>query len=429
MKNLTKIFLIISGIILMIFILPVQATPVNSPVIPAPVLLWSASTGSTEIMSDNAAKVSISGDGKYVAAGYAAGIVEFRDRQGAVLWKWQSPRHYYTVWQIAVSRNGEYTGVVLYDPLQNNMGELDYFDRAGKLLWSKPLKDPFGFASVSENGSVVALSDSDRISFFTATGLPIGTTVLEGFPWAMEIAKDGSSVTAAMVTRGYGNLYVISANGTILWGSPTGPRRLAVANSADGRYLAGTDSGTLRYFTRGGAQLWSYTSAPEFTGVAVSSDGSYVAASSQYYLRYFNSSGVKLWQYEAPNLPTKPGPYLGHLTMSDDGGYLSVSTDGNRTLFFNQEGKLLWQNDSPQPVESSSLSGNGKYLALGTEQEFRFFDTGIDVPLVEPAPTVVATTVTRAPVPSQTRQAPVPGILVIVSIVIGILGHTAYRKK
>jgi hypothetical protein len=138
---------------------------------------------------------------------------------------------------------------------------------------------------------------------------------------------------------------------------------------------------------------------------------------------------VKLWQYEAPNLPTKPGPYLGHLTMSDDGGYLSVSTDGNRTLFFNRQGKLLWQNDSQQPVESTSMSGNGKYLALGTEQEFRFFDTGIDVPVVEPAPTVVATTVTRAPVPSQTRQVPVPGILVIVSIFIGILVHTAYRKK
>ena len=428
MKNLLKITSLILGMILLIFIVPVQASPANTTGTPAPVLLWSGSTGSAESMSDNAAKVSCSGDGKYIAVGYGAGIVEFRDRQGAILWRWQPPHSYYTVWEVVVSRNGEYTGVVLYDPLQNNMGELDYFDKAGNFLWNKSMKGAFGFESLSGDGNVVALSDANRINFFNTTGQIIGTTVLEGFPWAMALSDDGST---AGISTGYdsGYLYAVSANGTILWRSPEGPQGLSVAISGDGRYLASTDSNTLRYFTIGEDKLFSFNSTPEFTGVAVSSDSAYVATSSQYYLRFFNSSGAKLWQYEVPTLPTKPGPYLDHLTMSEDGNYLSVTTNSNRTLFFNREGKLLFQNESPTWIVSTSLSQNGKYLAIGTEKEFVYFDTGIDTPVVEPEPTIVATTVSLLPTPSSTPRASAPTIMVIAGICAGILLFKMKQKK
>ena len=173
MKRPWNIFVLILSMIFLHLMSPVQAALVNTSGNPAPVLLWLGSTGSADPMSDNAAKVSCSGDGKYIAVGYGSGIVEFRDRRGAILWRWQSSHSYYTVWQIVVSRNGEYTGVVLYDPLQNNMGELDYFDKAGNILWNKSMNGPFGFESLSGDGNVVALSDRNRISFFNTTGYMI----------------------------------------------------------------------------------------------------------------------------------------------------------------------------------------------------------------------------------------------------------------
>ncbi len=430
MKNLLKLSLLIIMIILLISIVPVQAAPVNTSGNPAPILLWSSSTGSTESMSDNAAKIACSEDGKYIAVGYGAGVIEFRNWQGTILWRWQSPHSYYTVWQVAVSRNGDHTGIILYDPLQNTMGELDYFDRAGHLLWSKSLEGPFGSESLSGDGKIVALTDGDRISFFNSTGDLIGTTVLEGFPWTMAISEDSNTAAAGITTRDYtGNLYVIGANGTILWSSSTKHRFKTLAISGNGRYLAGADSNQLRYFTIGGNRLWSFNSTPEFTGVAVSSDGAYVAASSQYYLRYFNASGAKLWQYETPSLPTKPGPYLGHLAMSEDGKYLIVTTDGNRTLFFDREGKLLWQNESPHRIVSTSLARNGKYLATGTEQEFTYFDTGIDAPAVEVKPTVNTTTMIRSPTPNFTPQESVPIFMIIVGICGGIFLWGEMKRK
>jgi len=428
MKSYWYSFGLVLAILVLCFLCPVQAAPPDASVNAVPLLLWSGSTGSTEPMSDNAAKVSCSGDGKYVAVGYGVGIVEFRDRQGAMLWRWQSPHPYYTVWKIAVSRNGEYTGVILNDPLQDHPGWLCYFDRAGNLLWSKSMKGPFGFVALSGNGNVIALTDGERISFFTSTGELAGTTVLEGFPWAVGLSDDGAT---AGISTGYdrGYIYAVGTNGTVLWSSPGGQHGLSVAITGDGRYLAGTASSRLRLFTISGDRLWDFNSSPEFTGVAVSSDGAYIAASSQYYLRLFNRSGAELWQYEVPSLPTRPGPYIGQLSMSADGSSISVTTEGNRTLFFDREGNLLWQNESPDQVVSTSLARNGKYLAIGTEQEFSYFDTGIALPADETVPIVVATTPAKAPVRTPTHPTPVSAVVVITGICSGMLLCEAKRKR
>jgi hypothetical protein len=366
----------------------------------------------------------------YIMAGYGAGIAELRDRQGKILWRWQSSRPYYTVHRVALSRDGERAALILYDPMQDHKGELDYFDRAGNLLWTYPLESAFGFASLSGDGEVVALGDGNRICFFDAAGNRTGTTLLEGFPWTVAISDDGSIAAAGIIKRDYsGNLYAIGTNSTILWSSPTRYRSEETAVSGDGRYIAGTELNRLRYFTAGGDRLFSFNSSPEFSGVAISSDGAYVAASSQYYLRYFNASGAKLWQYEVPSLPTRPGPYVGHLSMSGDGRYISVTTDGNRTLFFSREGAILWQQESPSWIVSTCLSRNGKYLAQGTEQEIRYFDTGIDAPADETIPPVAATITTSSPTPSPTHQAPGPGLLVIAGICMGILAWVSMKRK
>lgn len=430
MKNFPAISPFLIGMILLTFIIPVQSVPVNASVNPAPVLLWSAPTGSTAFMSDHAAKVACSGDGMQVVAGYGAGIAELRDRQGQVLWRWQSSRPYYTVRQVTLSRDGERAGLVLYDPLQNNKGEFDYFDRAGNLLWTYPLKNAFGFASLSGDGGVVALGDGNRISFFNTTGNRIGTTVLEGVPWNVAISDDGSIAAAGINKRDFsGNLYAIGQDGTILWSSSTRYRFEETAVSGDGGYIAGTESNRLRYFTAGGDRLFSFNSSPKFSGIAVSDNGAYIAASSQYYLRYFNASGARLWQYEVPSLPTRSGPYVGHLTMSGDGGYISVTTEGNRTLFFDRSGTILWQQENPSWIVSTCLSRNGKFLAQGTEQEIRYFDTGIEVPADEPVPGEIASTDTSSPTTTPAHQAPVPVLVVPLSVLAGILALGGTGRK
>lgn len=400
---------------------PVHAAQENASVQTAPTLIWSASTGNDALMSERTG-VSCSGDGERIVTGYGRGIIELRDANGTILWQWQSPHPYYTVWSVAISGDGNTVVALLYDPMQDHPGEVICFDRSGAIRWKNFLNGPFGFVTVSFDGTTVAVADGSRLGFFDAAGNRTGTTVFEGGMWSIALAEDGTYAVAGITTRDYaGNLYVTSANGTNLWSSSS-PRRLTlVAVSGDSRYLAGADQNQIRYFTAKGDRLWRYNSSPRITGIAVSSDGGYVAVTSQYFVRYFNKSGTLLWQYEPPSLPTRPGPYFSHPAMSSGGDYVTASSDGNRTFFFNREGTILWQNQSQSWVRGLCMSRNGKYLAIGTGQDIRYFDTGIEIDPVTPQPERTTNTSSSVPVTTRTPESPIAIFIVLLSVCMAMV--------
>ena len=394
-----------------------------TPAIQAPVLLWSVPTGCTGACGDGAGKVSCSYDGEQVALGYGAGIIELRNRQGDITGRWQSSHGYYNVWSVTVSRDGSRTVAVLTDPMQEHMGEIVYLDESGRIIWQNPLDSSFGFADISDNGSVVAVTSTDRISFYDRTGNRTGRKVLEGMIWHMELAGDGSYAVAGVTPRDYsGNLYVIGNNGTAEWFSTTRHRQNTVALSGDGEYLAGADEQQIRFFARNGSGVWKFNSSATITSLSISSGGEYMAAGSQYYLWYFNNSGKIIWQYSDPAIPTRPGMYFSNVMITGNGGVVAATTRDNKTLLFNETGKILEKFESRSWIRDMCLSGSGNALAIGTGQEIRYFDTGIsplpDVrpPRVTPQPSPEKTTL-----PVTTQKAPVSVLNPVLGLIVIIL--------
>jgi hypothetical protein len=383
--------------------------------------------------NENAGKVSCSYDGEQVVVGPGSGIIEIRNREGDLKGRWQSQQEYYTVWSVGISRDGSRVVAILSDPLQEHSGKVLYLNGSGGLIWQKTLEGPFGSAGISDDGSVVAVTDRDRISFYNRSGNLTGTKVLEGMIWSMALPGDGSYAVAGVSLRDFsGNLYVIDNNGTVEWYSTTRHRLRTVSVSGNGDYLAGSDIGYLRFFQHNGTRAWNYNSSPEIVSIAISYRGEYVAVGSQFFLRYFNRSGTILWQYEDPVIPIRSGAYFSNVAMTDNGEYVVATTRDNRTLLFNNEGKRVKEFESGSWVSDMCLSGSGNALVIGSGQEIRYFDTGIqplpdtrplpETPQSQPGPTVV-------PVTSQKSPVPVLNILLCLIIVILIAARSGPGRR
>jgi hypothetical protein len=415
---------------LVLFLGGVAGGETGASAIPAtqePALLWSIPTGCTEWCGDDAGKVSCSYDGEQVALGYGAGTLELRNRKGDITGRWQSPHGYYKVWSVAISRDGSRTVVVLNDPMQEHEAEVVYLDEHGKLIWQNPLGTPFGFADIADDGSVVAVTEGDRISFYNRTGNRTGTKMLEGMIWSMQLAGDGSYAVAGVTARDYsGNLYVIGNNGTVEWFSTTRREQNTVAVSGNGEYLAGADSNQLRFFAHNGSQGWKYNSSIEIRSLAISSGGDYVAAGSQYYLRYFNRTGRILWQHEDPGIMTRSGASFSHVTITDNGEYVAATTRGNKTLLFNDKGKILNEFGSRSWVSDMCMPGGGNALVIATRQEIQYFDTGIPpLPDTKPHTVIPQQLPEETTLPAPTQKAPAS----VLNIGLGLLIIILMTKK
>jgi hypothetical protein len=358
-----------------------------------------------------------------VATGYGEGIIEIRNRQGELTGRWQPSHGYYRVWSVGISRDGNRVVAVIHDPMQDHGAEVVYLDEQGRLIWQTTLKGPFGFGGISDNGSVVAVTDYDRISFYDRWGNRTGTTVLEGMIWSMQLAGDGSYAVAQVTPQDYsGNLYLISNNGTIEWYSTTVRRMEAAAISGDGEYLAGSGDGQIRFFAQNGTRVWKFNSSTDARSLAISSRGEYVVAGSQYHIRYFNRAGKLLWQYQDPVIPTRPGSYFTNIAITDRGEYVAATTRQNTTLLFNNEGELQGKFESRSWISDMCMTGCGNAIVIGTEQEIQYFETGI-APLPDPAPPQITANPSPEPetLPVTPQKAPVSIITILFSVVLVLL--------
>lgn len=382
---------------------------------------WSISTGYSGPYGENSGKVSCSYDGERVAVGYGAGIVEIRNRQGDPIGRWQSPQGYYSVWSVRISRDGRRVVAILNDPMQENKGQIVYLNESGELIWQNPLTVPFGFVDLSDDGSVVTVTEGDRISFYDRSGNRTGTKVLEGMIWNMALAGDGSYAVAGVTTRDYsGNLYVIGNDGTVEWFSTTPGKLRATAVSGNGEYLAGADPEQIRFFARNGSRIWKFNSSTAVTSLAISSGGEYVAAGAQYYLRYFNREGEVVWRYDDPVMATRTGAYFNNVAITKNGEFVATTTRENRTLLFTNQGEVMSVFESDTWVTDMCMTGSGNAIVIGTGPEIRYFDTGISpAPDMKPAPVTTTTAPEPTAIPSTTKKTPVsvPDILLCLVIV------------
>jgi len=175
---------------------------------------------------------------------------------------------YYVVESVAVSSDGSYIAA-------GNYGEVYFFNREGKLLWSYGTGDSVISVAVSSDGSYIA-AGSDKVYFFNREGRLLWSYKIDHDVDSVAVSSDGSYIAA-----GSDKVYFFNREGRLLWSYKTDHNVNSVAVSSDGSYIAaGSMDDKVYFFNREGKLLWSYGTGSDVWSVAVSSDGSYIAAGS-----------------------------------------------------------------------------------------------------------------------------------------------------
>jgi WD40 repeat protein len=161
-----------------------------------------------------------------------------------------------------------------------------------------------------------------------------------------------------------------------IWNGQLSDNIYDIAISDNGQYIvAGSTDGTVSLIDRSGKLLWAYNNQkangllanPEFNGdkwtsVAISSDGEYIAAgiwdNSEEWTRspkilFFDRSGTLIW--------TDPAENVADIAITPNGNNIAVIADSS-ALFFNKDGKVVWEYDGLDSRGSISVSDDGSFV-------------------------------------------------------------------
>ncbi|MDO9539815.1 MAG: WD40 repeat domain-containing protein [Methanocalculus sp.] len=283
--------------------------------------------------------------------------------QALPLWNYTFP---FGDWVQAVSVNKDGSAIVA----GTRYSHVQYFNRTGTVLWR-------------QNG----ITDTQIILRILQQNLdtPHGIS-------GIAVSAD-DNYTGIVTARGQNAYY--DRNGTSVWGTDWSTIRSQgrnVAISDDGRYfIAGVGyrhnnvifydlQHLTQYFNRGSEchDTWHYTTYnsigssglndpssgpndPTGVHVAISSDGQYiVAVSEDSRVYYFDQSGKVLWN----NIT---GNSLENVAMSSDGHYIAAASQDYNVYFFNETGFRLWNYTTGDIVKSVAVNTDGQYLAAGSD--------------------------------------------------------------
>lgn len=205
--------------------------------------------------------ISVSSDGKYIAAASGDTGVYVYTANGDLLWHYRPKTDRQTgegIKSVAISANGQY--VVAGQDDEFNTGHATiylYYARNGTQLWNYTTGGLIWAVAISSNGSyIVAGSWDTNVYFFSKdSGNPLWNfKVRDGFR-SVDISSDGQYIAAG----GYSGIYFFNRNSREpIWNFTQYGAFSAVAISSDGQYVAAGSFGdrSIILFRRDGAVMW-----------------------------------------------------------------------------------------------------------------------------------------------------------------------------
>lgn len=213
--------------------------------------------------------LSIDGSGSYIAAGSTDTNIYVMDRNGSMVLLEDLGSD--EVSEVSISKDGRYVAAAAKDRVY-----LLSMDRV--LLWSQRLDGDVRGLSISENGSYIAAgSEAGSIYLFDRDGRIIWTYGSGLGLSGVSIAGDGSYVAAASRLN---DLYMVNDRGVLVWSRKIGWSPLDVAVLDHGLTVAAlTEEGGLYLYSREGNLTGTFALNGPVHGFSISKDGSYIAAS------------------------------------------------------------------------------------------------------------------------------------------------------
>ncbi len=342
--------------------------------------LWAFDTG-----KDWVEGVSISKDGKYVAAVTNYFLYIFSKDSNIPLWKFCTgcavPEFVAGDFQgVAISADGRYIALGF-------RGNVYLFSKdSNKPLWTKNIDLNTIGAAISDSGDTIAFGTGDTLFVFDKIGNEIikytastpGYSIGSNF-YRPAVTPDGNyiAVSTGCPDR---RAYMFSNKGdlqfrtdTLTYDSPVHKSAISddgslVAYSAD--HIVGKE--ILFLFGNDGNKKWSFSSSDDSTAraVSISGDGNYVAiGTSAGHVYLFSKSGnTPLWKFTASGTFSQ----FGDVKLNSDGSLLAaVSSNKNIYLFSRNSNIPLWAYNANTWVTKADF--NGEYVVAGTgAREFMF---------------------------------------------------------
>lgn len=292
------------------------------------------------------------------------GIVLGEENSDPVVWKYKT-----SSWVpfVTTTSDGSYTAASSLD------GSIYFFDKSGTVLWTYKPENRVMFISISEEDSKVLVVTGEHVYTYNLVGeyLTSYKSVKGGFT---TITPDGvylggrSSNVYAMVYK----------DGRPLWDYKTQDNVNGISLTPDGQTLAVASSDNHVYLLKSGLLQWKYDAKVPVISVAATPDASYVVCgtgsfeskegdtSNDFKLYFFDDAGKLLWDQ-------KIGYTVSSVSITPDGSYIAAGSWDKKVHIFSKSGEHLNEFKTEGNVWSVSITPDGKNVVAGSTDAYVYF--------------------------------------------------------
>ena len=271
-----------------------------------------------------------------------------------ISWKYRAPD---IIYNVSISKDGKTVAASSRD------GSIYLFDGEGNLLNKYRIGQDITAISLSGNGLYLVAKSRDLLYLFGEDLKFLWKFKMKDWIESIHLSRDGRFIACA--TRD-NYLYLLNNKGEILWKYRVANHPKAVAIDAFGQFVAVGSQGYISLLDGQGRLVSKYETDEEIKNIALSDSGENIVGASQSSLYFLTRDGKLLWKKLIEG-------GVKAVSLSGDGKYISLGSVRGNIYLLNQHGKFLWEYGFGNCIWGVALTGDGEYLAVTPWDSYIYF--------------------------------------------------------
>jgi len=271
-----------------------------------------------------------------------------------ISWNYKAPDILYNV---SISKDGKRVAASSRD------GSIYLFDEKGNLLNKYGIGHDITAISLSGNGLYLVAKSRDLFYLFGENLKFLGKYKMKDWIEDICLSEEGQFIACASRDN---YLYLLNNKGELLWKYRLLNRPKAVAIDASGQFVAVGSKGYISFLDSQGRLVGKYETDEEIKSIALSDSGENIIGASQNWLYFLTKDGRLLWKKLIED-------EVKAVSLSGDGKYISLGSAIGNVYLLNQGGELLWKYGIGNCVWGVALTRNGEYLAVAPWDSYVYF--------------------------------------------------------
>ena len=271
-----------------------------------------------------------------------------------ISWNYRAPDILYNV---SISKDGKRVAASSRD------GTIYLFDGKGNLLNKYIIGHDITAISLSGNGLYLVAKSRDLFYLFGENLKFLGKYKMKDWIEDICLSEEGEFIACASRDN---YIYLLNNKGELLWEYRLLSHPRAVAIDASGQFVAVGSKGYIYFLDGQGRLVSKYETDEEIKRIALSDSGENIIGASQNWLYSLSKDGKLLWKKLIED-------EVKAVSLSGDGKYISLGSAIGNVYLLNQYGELLWKYGIGNCVWGVALTRNGEYLAVAPWDSYVYF--------------------------------------------------------